>query len=163
MAYTPYYPATYGGYPSAGFPARPEMAQGFPAAAPQPMQQPPQPQQPAQQIVQGLSPASRPVTNREEANAVSADFSGSLMVFPDITHNRVYIKRWNFAAGAADFLEYAPVVPEQDRREGQQQAMAFAPLDGFLEMKDTIEQLKAEIERLKRPAGKAVKKNDPEE
>jgi hypothetical protein len=52
------------------------------------------------------------VSNRDEANAIPADFSGSLMVFPDVKNNRVYIKRWNFQTGAADFLEFAPVLPE---------------------------------------------------
>lgn len=61
---------------------------------------------------QGLSPASRMVSNRDEANAIPADFSGSLMVFPDVRNNRVYIKRWNYQTGTADFMEFAPVVPE---------------------------------------------------
>ena len=48
---------------------------------------------------------------------IPADFSGSLMVFPDVTHNRVYIKHWNFQTGAADFLEFAPVAPEAKKAE----------------------------------------------
>ena len=41
-------------------------------------------------------------------------------------------------------------------------APAFAPLDEFMDMKDTINNLKDEIERLKKPvsSGKAGKKND---
>lgn len=162
MAFNPYYPSAYGGYPPGGFGQRMDMIPGFQPQ--QPIQQPTQPQQVSQQMAQGLSPSSRPVANREEANAVSADFSGAPMVFLDITHDRVYIKRWNFTTGAADFMEYAPAGWDQPKREEQRpRQAAFAPLDEFLDMQNTIEQLKTEIERLKRPAGKAVKKNDPDE
>lgn len=85
MAYNTYLPGGYNPYPPGVYGPRMET--------PQPnMQQPPQSQQPASQQI-ALSAASRPVTNRDEANAVPADFSGALMLFPDITHNRVYVKR----------------------------------------------------------------------
>lgn len=87
----------------------PMYSPGYMQMAPQvPLQAP----QAAQMSGQGLSTASRMVSNRDEANAIPADFSGSLMVFPDVKNNRVYIKRWNFQTGAADFLEFAPVLPE---------------------------------------------------
>lgn len=57
----------------------------------------------------GLSPMSRPVSSREEAQATAADFSGALMVFPDLAHGHVYLKRWNMQTGAADFVEFGPV------------------------------------------------------
>jgi hypothetical protein len=57
----------------------------------------------------GLSPMSRPVSSREEAQATAADFSGAMMVFPDVAHGRVYLKRWNMQTGAADFMEFGPV------------------------------------------------------
>ena len=57
----------------------------------------------------GLSPMSRPVSSREEAQACAADFSGALMVFPDVAHGRVYLKRWNLQSGAADFMEFGPM------------------------------------------------------
>lgn len=83
----------------------------------QPMQMPqmPMPQIPQQmpqngQMNQGgLSPMSRPVSSREEAQACAADFSGALMIFPDLAHSRVYLKRWNMQTGAADFVEFGPV------------------------------------------------------
>ena len=56
----------------------------------------------------GLSPMSRPVSSREEAQATAADFSGALMVFPDLAHGHVYLKRWNMQTGAADFVEFGP-------------------------------------------------------
>ena len=60
----------------------------------------------------GLSPSSRMLSNRDEANAVPADFTGALMVFPDMRNNRVYIKRWNFQTGTADFVEFVPFAQE---------------------------------------------------
>lgn len=77
------------------------------------------PQMPAQvpvapQMQQGgLSPMSRPVSGKEEAMAAAADFSGAMMLFPDIAHGRVYLKRWNMQTGAADFLEFAPVTEQR--------------------------------------------------
>lgn len=61
----------------------------------------------------GLSPMSRPVSSKEEAMAAAADFSGAMMLFPDIAHGRVYLKRWNVQTGAADFLEFAPVMEQR--------------------------------------------------
>lgn len=31
------------------------------------------------------------------------------MIFPDLAHNRVYLKRWNMQTGAADFVEFGSV------------------------------------------------------
>lgn len=95
MANYPPYP--YGGYQ--------------PMQMPQ-MQMPKMPPQMPQngQFGQGcLSPMSRPVSSREEAQATAADFSGALMVFPDMAHGHVYLKRWNMQTGAADFVEFGPV------------------------------------------------------
>lgn len=102
---------------------------------------------------QGLSLVSRLVSNRDEANAAPADFTGALMVFPDVNHNRIYLKRWNHQTGAADFLEFVPVVPEP---EPTPQPVRYATAED-------LEALRAEIEALKKPAGKAGKKNDPDE
>lgn len=158
MAYSTYFPAGYGGYPP-NYTPRMDMMPGYPAQ--QNMQQTAHAQQSAPQQI-ALSPVSRPVTNQDEANAVPADFSGALMLFPDITHNRVYVKRWDYAAGDANFVEYAPVAPEPPRQE-EPAVKAFATLEDLQNMQDIIEQLKSEIERMKRSTGKAGKKNDADE
>jgi hypothetical protein len=130
-----------------------------------------QPQQPAQQPSQAIQtqgsvntqPAffCRPVASREEALGVPVDFMGAPMFFPDLAHNVVYMKRFNTNTGAADVFEFHG---QQEARDQQIEnpAPAFAPLDEFMDMKDTINNLKDEIERLKKPAsgGKAGKKND---
>lgn len=99
MANYPPYP--YGGYQPMQMPQMtPQMS--MPQLAPQMPQN-------GQFGQGGLSPMSRPVSSREEAQATAADFSGAMMVFPDLAHSRVYLKRWNMQTGAADFVEFSPV------------------------------------------------------
>lgn len=120
------------------------------AFQPQPTIYPPAPQtlqsQPQNSQQSGLSAASRLVTNKEEANAVSADFSGAVMVFPDLTNNRVYIKRWDYQSGSAVFMEFAPV------GEGKP-APAYVTREEF-------DSLWAEIERMKKGKVKANEADD---
>lgn len=127
-----------------------QTAQQMPLTAPQ---TPPQ-------TTQGISPVSRPVSNREEAVAAQIPFDGTISVFPDITHNRVYIKRWNMQTGASDFGEFALVIPQN---EPQKQDMEFASLQDFQNLQETVSNLQEEINRLKKPVGKTVKKNDSDE
>lgn len=151
MQYPTYMPAPYSG-PVPAYGPRLDM---------QPYQ-PPQMQMPAQQAmqqpVQGLSMASRPVTSREEASGVAADFSGNLMVFPDISHNRVYVKRWNVNAGAADFIEFVPAIQPAAQQEQAQPQDAFVSLQDFQNLQDfannlqnALETLQQEVSRLKQP------------
>lgn len=134
------------------YPPRPDMGYPQPGGPYQPVQPSPAPQ--------GLSPASRLVTGREEAMGVAADFSGAPMVFPDVAGNRVFIKRWNFNTGSADFLEFVPVVQAQPPQE-QIPAPAFVPLQDFQNLQDVVDNLRQEVDRLKKPVGKAVRKNEP--
>lgn len=134
----------------------------------QPMMNPPVQnvqQMPQQNQATGVQQAStqpnffcRPVASKEEALGVPVDFMGQPMFFPDLAHNVVYMKRFNTTTGAADIYEF---------RGQQEQSSAptpsFVPLYEFNAMKDTIDQLKAEIEKLKKPANRTVKKNDSDE
>ncbi len=107
---------------------------------------------------QGISPYSRPVSSKEEAMAVGADFSGAPMIFPDMAHNAVYVKRWDYQTGSAVFVEYLPkdAVPEAP-------AAVYATQGDFKElaekMTERLEDIEADIERLKK---KGAKKNDDE-
>lgn len=144
MQYPTYIPGPYGP-PVQGY----SPMQACPPNVPQgQMIQPVQPQP----SMQGLSNTSRPVTSREEAMGIAADFSGSLMVFPDISHNRVYLKRWNVAAGAADFVEYAPMAQNMPEPPQDAPSPAFASLQDFQDLQDAVEQIKKELEKLRRPA-----------
>lgn len=160
-------------YPPYQFqPYQPPMGPYMPPHPFQPrmdMQGQPQPSQPSQTTTQsqqgaimGLSSASRPVTSREEAMGVAADFSGALMMFPDVTHDRVYIKRWDLAAGGPAFQEYAPVIqaPAEPVQNQRQEEPAWVSLQDFQNLQNLVEQLKGEIERLKKPAGRTATKND---
>lgn len=111
------------------------------------------------QGAQGLSATSRLVSSREEAVAVPADFGGSLMLFPDITHNRIYTKRWNMQTGAADFIEFAPVVPEPVE---QQPEVEYATVNDVQDLKDYLDDIYDEVMRLKNK-GKAAKRSEPDE
>ena len=107
MAHFPPYP--YGGYQPMQMPQMP-----MPQMAPQMPQT-------GQMSGGGLSPMSRPVSSKEEAQACAADFSGALMIFPDLAHSRVYLKRWNMQTGAADFVEFGPVtdVPTEEVQQAE--------------------------------------------
>ena len=141
----------------------------YPMGIYQPMQnqyQPMQMNQTAQPIVQAAQPGQqsaqsnffcRPVASKEEALGVPVDFMGAPMFFPDLAHNVIYMKRFNTNTGSADVFEFHGTQQEAPK----DMAPAFAPLDEFMSMKDTIAQLKEEIEWLKKPAGRTVKKNEP--
>lgn len=49
---------------------------------------PPQSQTPAAPMLKG-----RPVSNEQEANAAMIDFDGSLFIFPDKAHGKIYTKQ----------------------------------------------------------------------
>lgn len=137
MANYPPYP--YGGYQPMQMPQMtPQMS--MPQMAPQMSQN-------GQFGQGGLSPMSRPVSSREEAQATAADFSGAMMVFPDVAHDRVYLKRWNMQAGAADFLEFGPVV-ETAKAESAAVASAveYVPLQAYQE---DMEKLRKELAAIK--------------
>ena len=107
---------------------------------------------------QGISVYSRPVSSKEEAMAVGADFSGAPMIFPDMAHNAVYVKRWDFQTGSAAFIEFVPkdAVPETP-------AAVYATQGDFKEFAENLtgrlDDIEAELARLKK---KGVKKNDDE-
>ena len=77
-------------------------------------------QQPVQQILKG-----RPVSNEEEANAAMIDFDGSLFVFPDKAHGKIYTKqlgldgnivflKYSLDNAAAPSKEVMPVTPSEN-------------------------------------------------
>ena len=134
----PYYSPYYG--QQMPVQARPgEMGHGYPQ-----QQNSPQTQPVGQ--THGISPASRPVSSREEAMAVGADFSGAPMIFPDMAHNAIYVKRWDYQSGAAVFTEFVP------------QSTPPTP-SGAEDLQARLERIEADLEKLKK---KGVKKNDDE-
>ena len=125
----------------------------YPYGGYQPMQMPQMPMpQMAPQMPQsgqisggGLSPMSRPVSSREEAQACAADFSGSLMIFPDLAHSRGYLKRWNMQTGAADFVEFGPVIESAPAEEAPK--VEYVSLQAYQE---DMDKLRKELAGLKK-------------
>ena len=136
MANYPPYP--YGGYQPMQMPQMtPQMT--MPQMAPQMPQN-------GQFGQGGLSPMSRPVSSREEAQATAADFSGALMVFPDVAHGKVYLKRWNLQAGAADFLEFGPVIESAPAEETPK--VEYVSLQAYQEDMDKLRKELAGIKKV---------------
>lgn len=78
---------------------------------------------PTPAMAQAASPAaqqsnfvSRPVTSREEALAVQADFFGMGTLMPDLAHGVIYLKRINQQTGGAEFYEFVIRQPEQEKQ-----------------------------------------------
>lgn len=101
---SPYMPNAYPMYQN---PTQTRLAQMEQQYLPQPMQQqmqqqmPQTVQQPQQQMLN-----ARMVTGKEEALAVPVDFSGAVMVFADVSHNKIYTKAFNQGTGSADIHTY---------------------------------------------------------
>lgn len=155
----PNYPTYFGGQnqngqqfqPGGGMPPRPDMNY---QQQTQNMMQQAQMQPIAAQTVpqQFLSPSSRIVASREEAEAVTADFSGAPIIFRDIAHDCVYIKQWDNASGSALFLTYT-------RADGQNQS-------GRSDIKtlyDMMENLMQDVDRLKKSSGKAGNRSESDD
>lgn len=78
---------------------------------------------PTSAMAQAANPAAqqanfvcRPVTSREEAVAVQADFFSLGTVMPDLAHGVVYLKRINQQTGGADFYEFVLRQPEAESK-----------------------------------------------
>lgn len=89
----------------------------------------------------------RPVSNEEEANAAMIDFDGSLFIFPDKAHGKIYTKQLGLD-GNIIFQKYSldqPTAPiEQPRQES-------IDLSGYAKKEDlekTVTELKQKITKL---------------
>lgn len=125
----------------------------YPAYSPY-QQMPMQYQQPMQQMPQtpqtGYS--ARPVTSREEALGAQVDFFGPGMLMPDLAHGIVYLKRFNPNTGSSDLFEFRAVQPEAQE----------TPDSGLNELKEVVQRLQEDVEKLKASKTKVVKRNDDE-
>lgn len=105
----------------------------------------------------GFSPASRIVASKEEAAAVTADFTGSLMIFPDIAHNKIYVKQWDNGLGSAVFNEYVPFVPANAQNQQQEQqkdgGTKYALAQNVQDLYDMVDDLMKEVDKLKKQNG----------
>lgn len=95
----------------------PQMGNSFPQ----------QPQTPAAPILKG-----RPVSNEEEANAAMIDFDGSLFVFPDKAHGKIYTKQLGLD-GNIIFQRYSVDTPVAKPVEASPQTV---DLSGYVREED---------------------------
>lgn len=102
-----------------------------------PMQQNPV-QTPTATPRQGFS--VHPVTSREEAMAVQADFFGLGTLLPSLAQGVIWLKRFNPQTGASDMLEFKLVQPMQIRE--------VAP--GKIDPIDFLRQLLSKVDELEK-------------
>ena len=116
----------------------------------QPVQQPQQ--EPQQNII------CRPVASIDEARAVQTDFSGALMVFPDVSHGMVHTKRLDYNTGSAVFNTYRLEQPLQPAQEVSTPAVEYAPMSELNILKDKIDELEAKLSEKPKAAKGAAEK-----
>lgn len=82
-------------YPNPMMQSAQQRLQAMEAQYPQFAGYTPQPQSPTPPASASAAPIlkGRPVSNEEEANAAMIDFDGSLFVFPDKAHGKIYTKQ----------------------------------------------------------------------
>jgi len=142
VAYPTYGFPAFGGF--GGGPYQQNYQTGYQQGAYQ--QAPQQPANPA-----APSTVCRPVASREEAMGVPVDFMGALMVFPDLGHGKIYLKRFNQNTGAADFMEFVPA-----------QMVEEAPsVDPFAALHEQLSELSQKIDQL-RPTRRGKINDDAE-
>lgn len=88
----------------------------------------------------------RPVTSREEAQAVQVDFFGPGTLMPDLGHGVVYLKRFNQQTGSCDIFEFTVQQPKEEP------VVQYATIDDLNALRDEL-----------LGSRKAVKKNDADE
>lgn len=88
----------------------------------------------------------RPVANEEEANAAMIDFDGSMFVFPDKAHGKIYTKQLGLD-GNIIFHRYSIDQPEAIAPVPQQQPAAQEPIDlsGYV-LKEDVEKTFSEMQ-----------------
>ena len=125
-----------GGYAPQGtwMPQRQEIAPGFRPGGPR--------------VEQQIGFCCRPVTSRLEAEAVQVDFIGPGTVMPDLSHGKIYLKRFNPNTGASDFLEFAFQPPQAPPEPPKYATMA------------DLNALWAEVSKLKERAPQEVTRDD---
>ena len=95
---------------------------------------PPPQSAPVQQPINNPQPMfnCRPVTSKEEAQAVQVDFFGQGTLMPDLGHGVVYLKRFNQQTGACDIFEFTAQKPKEER------PVQYATIDDLNALRDEI-------------------------
>lgn len=101
----------------------------------------------------------RPVTSREEALAVPADFMSNGTIMPDLGHGMIYLKRFDSNTGLSNMFEFAMV-----QQNAAEESVPVVPdyseiLEGLGERLDSLaERLDDLADKLDRMNAKQVQK-----
>lgn len=71
------------------------------------------PQSSMQNPLQQVGLKGRPVSSLEEVRAAQIDFDGSLFIFPDLAHNRIYTKQISMDGNASLNMYELTQIPSQ--------------------------------------------------
>lgn len=115
-------------------------------------QSPNQQTAPAAPIIKG-----RPVSNEEEANAAMIDFDGSLFIFPDKAHGKIYTKQLGLD-GNIVFQRYSldqPTTPMEQPRQEPIDLSGYAKQEDLEKM---VTELKQKITKLEQRLSKGGNK-----
>lgn len=99
---------------------------------------------PAAPVIKG-----RPVSNEQEANAAMIDFDGSLFVFPDNAHGKIYTKQLGLD-GNIIFSTYSRDTGTPMPVQESAQSAPSQDLSGFVKQEDLDKQLREIRERFTR-------------
>lgn len=107
------------------------------------MQQVPQQSQMMNTAQLGLK--GRPVSSLEEARAAQIDFDGSLFIFPDLAHNRIYTKQISMDGNASLKMYELTQIPTE---QGVAETSNFVTRDEFnnavTQLKDAFTQIQGD-------------------
>ena len=112
------------------------------------------PQQPSYPSATQVAPATpvikgRPVSNEQEANAAMIDFDGSLFIFPDNAHGKIYTKQLGLD-GNIIFNSYSRDVVAPAPAQEQPQTAPSQDLSGLVKQTDFEKQMGEIRERFNR-------------
>ena len=110
-----------------------------------------QQQNPYQAAVNQNSPSlmvkGRPVSNEEEANAAMIDFDGSLFIFPDKAHGKIYTKQLGLD-GNIIFNRYTLDNPQASQQERSSPKTDYVSREDLASELSSIEDRIAQLEGL---------------
>ena len=119
-----------------------------------------QQQNPYQAAVNQNSPSlmvkGRPVSNEEEANAAMIDFDGSLFIFPDKAHGKIYTKQLGLD-GNIIFNRYTLDNPQASQQERS------SPKTDYVSREDLASELSSIKDRLSQLEGSMKRSNSKQE
>ena len=130
----------------------PQYAGGMNYTPQNSFQPPNQQTAPAAPIIKG-----RPVSNEEEANAAMIDFDGSLFIFPDKAHGKIYTKQLGLD-GNIIFQRYSLDQPTPIVEQPRQELPDLSEYAKQEDLEKMVSELKQKITKLEQKLGRGGSK-----